>query len=180
MRTICMYVSCWTNKKYDKTCKTNTHEGDKQQNIAFTEQTDKIPSLLFFNVVRLYRKMHFCGGIGYGSTGSDCQKHCLLEWITFQWNCSNVQSLRHQCRMNLQDYENKKLKWLLDLELVSSPGATGFTVNAIFNTFVLFWIASPLLSCWSNNKSPFKSVYFLLEVTSESQYITLVIIWNCK
>lgn len=39
---------------------------------------------------------------------------------------------KYQRRMNWQDNQNKKLEWLFDLELVSSPGATGFTVNAIF------------------------------------------------
>lgn len=39
---------------------------------------------------------------------------------------------KYQCRMNWQDYQNKKLKWMFDLELLFSPGAIRFTVNAIF------------------------------------------------
>lgn len=63
------------------------HTRDALQNTVFTEQTNKPPSLSKCIVVRLYHKMCFCWGIGAGSTGSDCQNHCLLEWITFEWNC---------------------------------------------------------------------------------------------
>lgn len=64
-----------------------TH-GQRKCSVAQNRPIKPATASLCGFVVRLYHKMCFCRGNGSGSRGSGCQKnHCLLQWITFEWNC---------------------------------------------------------------------------------------------